>query len=109
MNESINKYELQLLTVEKALLVNENPDERNELLELRDNLIELLALTGTASEEEREHVPNGKAREDQDIENHLIKVIEIWSRLLLNEKFGSITVVLYSAYTQWKIYTFLLS
>ncbi|KAI9578737.1 zinc finger CCCH-type with G patch domain-containing protein [Glossina fuscipes] len=65
MNESIGEYELQLLTVEKALLVNENSDERNELIELRDNLIELLALTGTA---------NDKARQDQDIENQLAPI-----------------------------------
>uniref|UniRef100_A0A1A9WHJ1 Zinc finger CCCH-type with G patch domain-containing protein n=1 Tax=Glossina brevipalpis TaxID=37001 RepID=A0A1A9WHJ1_9MUSC len=75
MNENINEYELQLLNVERALLVNENASERNELLALKDNLVELLALTG-ASAEENKHVANDKTKVEQETANNQLAEIK---------------------------------
>ncbi|XP_061392276.1 zinc finger CCCH-type with G patch domain-containing protein [Musca vetustissima] len=49
----MEQYEMQLLSVEQALLSTKDENERQELLALKENLIELLALTQLTKDEEK--------------------------------------------------------
>ncbi|KAM7351127.1 zinc finger CCCH-type with G patch domain-containing protein [Cochliomyia hominivorax] len=58
----MEEYELQLLTVEQALLTTQDETARQELQTLKDSLIELIALTQVTEEENKKE----KAKEDDD-------------------------------------------
>lgn len=72
----MDEYELQLLTVEQALLAAQDAHSREELQALKDNLIELIALTQVA-EEEQSHEKNNENVIEDEMQRFMNEIKEI--------------------------------
>ncbi|XP_073824334.1 zinc finger CCCH-type with G patch domain-containing protein [Musca autumnalis] len=71
----MENYEVQLLAVEQALLLTQNEKERTELLALKENLIELIALTqeeNTGSNSSRVNIDT-----DEEMQKFMNEINEI--------------------------------
>ncbi|KAI8119322.1 hypothetical protein FF38_06884 [Lucilia cuprina] len=70
----MEEYELQLLTVEQALLTTQDESARQELQTLKDSIIELIALTQVAEEETKNEE---QINDDDEIQRFMREINEI--------------------------------
>ncbi|XP_005175180.2 zinc finger CCCH-type with G patch domain-containing protein isoform X1 [Musca domestica] len=74
----MEQFEIQLLTVEQSLSASQNESERLELLALKENLIELIALTQFSKDEEQPCENSRKKNEiDEEFKQFMNEMQEI--------------------------------
>uniref|UniRef100_A0A1I8PVE0 Zinc finger CCCH-type with G patch domain-containing protein n=1 Tax=Stomoxys calcitrans TaxID=35570 RepID=A0A1I8PVE0_STOCA len=74
---NMDQYQAQLLSVEKAIHASENSKEREELRTLKDNLIELIALTQFVDEEKQNEDDEEVNLDDYEMHRFMSEVKEI--------------------------------